>query len=220
MAVTNLLVQSPNPNFRAINGSPIEDGKIYIGEDGLDAEANPVVAYWDDALTQVATQPVRTLGGYPSNGGVVGSLYVADNYSVTVRNKDDTLVSSIINGGIPLIILADLNTVAGISDEIVVVAGISGQVSTLANISTDITDVADNNADISACAADIVAIIAAPTEAANAAASAADADADAISTAADLAAITALIGATGTGAVIDFGDRIIGTAIFDYGFRV
>jgi hypothetical protein len=220
MAVTNLLVQSPNPGFRAINGTPIEDGKIYIGEDGLDAEANPVIAYWDDALTQVATQPVRTLGGYPSNGGVIGSLYVADNYSVTVRNKDDSLVSSIINGGIPLIILADLNTVAGISDEIVVVAGISGQVVTLANISTDITDVADNNADISTCAADIVSIIAAPTSAANAAISAADAAADAISTAADVVTIDGLLGASGQDGVFNGGDLITGTDIQDGGWLV
>lgn len=220
MTTLNLLVQPPNPGFRAINGSPIEDGKIYIGEEGLDAEANPVVAYWDDALTQVATQPVRTLGGYPSNGGVIGSLYVANNYSVTVRNKDDSLVSFITNGGPSSIIIADLNTVALISTEVTIVAGISTEVVIVANISSDVITVAANSADITICASNIAAIIAAPTEAANAAASAASADADAISTAADLAAITALLGATGTGAVIDFGDRTTGTAIFDYGFRV
>lgn len=53
-----------------------------------------------------------------------------------------------------------------------------------------------------------------------AAASEASAAADAVSTAADVVTVTALLGATGTGAVIDFGDRITGTAIFDYGFRV
>lgn len=53
-----------------------------------------------------------------------------------------------------------------------------------------------------------------------AAVSAAEAEADAIQTGSDLADVTALLGATGTGAIIDFGDRITGTAIFDYGFRV
>lgn len=53
-----------------------------------------------------------------------------------------------------------------------------------------------------------------------AAISAAEAEADAVQTGSDLADVTALLGATGTGAIIDFGDRITGTAIFDYGFRV
>jgi len=60
----------------------------------------------------------------------------------------------------------------------------------------------------------------AEASAAEAEASAAEAEADAIQTGSDLAAVTALLGATGTGAIIDFGDRITGTAIFDYGFRV
>jgi hypothetical protein len=53
-----------------------------------------------------------------------------------------------------------------------------------------------------------------------AAISAADAAEDAVQTASDLADVTALLGATGTGAIIDFGDRTTGSAIFDYGFRV
>lgn len=220
MTTLNLLVQPPNPGFRAINGTPIEDGKIYIGEDGLDAQENPVIAYWNEQLTQVATQPVRTLGGYPSNNGVVGSLYVGNNYSVKVLNKDDTLVSSITNGGPSDIIIGDLSTVAGISTEVTIVANIDTDVTNVSNISTDVIAVSANNTSITTCASNISSIIAAPTEASNAAASAASADADAISTAADVVAITALIGATGTGAVIDFGDRITGTAIFDYGFRV
>ncbi len=60
----------------------------------------------------------------------------------------------------------------------------------------------------------------AEASAAEAAISAASAAADAVQTGSDLADITALLGATGTGAVIDFGDRITGTSIFDYGFRV
>lgn len=60
----------------------------------------------------------------------------------------------------------------------------------------------------------------AEASAAAAAISAAEAAADAVQTGSDLADVTALLGATGTGAVIDFGDRVTGTAIFDYGFRV
>lgn len=60
----------------------------------------------------------------------------------------------------------------------------------------------------------------AEASAAAAALSEANAAADAVQTGSDLAAVTALLGATGTGAVIDFGDRITGTAIFDYGYRV
>jgi len=47
-----------------------------------------LTAYWDAALTQVVTQPVRTRGGYPLNGSAIGRLYVNSNYSIKVRNRN------------------------------------------------------------------------------------------------------------------------------------
>lgn len=82
------------PIFTDIDGQPLEDGNIFIGTAGLNPIANPISAYWDAALTQVATQPVRTRGGYPINNGVLGMLYVNSDYSLTVQNKNGSTVSS------------------------------------------------------------------------------------------------------------------------------
>jgi len=53
-----------------------------------------------------------------------------------------------------------------------------------------------------------------------AAASEANAAADAIQTGSDLAEVTALLGASGSDAVINLGDRTTGSAMFNYGNRV
>lgn len=53
-----------------------------------------------------------------------------------------------------------------------------------------------------------------------AAASAANAEEDAIQTSSDLAEVTALLGASGSDAVINLGDRTTGSAMFNYGNRV
>ena len=52
------------------------------------------------------------------------------------------------------------------------------------------------------------------------AASAGEAAADAIQTGSDLAEVTALLGASGSDAVINLGDRTTGSAMFDYGNRI
>lgn len=88
----------PYPVFPDVDGQPVEDGFIYIGTAGLNPEASPITAYWDAALTIPAAQPVRTLGGFPSNSGTPGRLYVnADDYSILVRNKNGSLIYSSLN---------------------------------------------------------------------------------------------------------------------------
>lgn len=74
--------------FIDVNGTPIDDGYIYIGQPNLNPVTNPQNAYWDEALTQLAAQPIRTRQGYPLNGSSVGKLYVAGSYSLLVRNEN------------------------------------------------------------------------------------------------------------------------------------
>lgn len=82
-------------SFQDIDGSPLESGFIYVGESGLNPESNPVSVYWDEALTIPAAQPIRTIGGFPSNNGTAGNLYTASNpYSLIVKNKNGSLVRS------------------------------------------------------------------------------------------------------------------------------
>lgn len=88
-------IQQSFPIFTDIDGQPLENGNIYIGTAGLDAETNQITVYWDAALTTPATQPIRTTGGYPMNSGSPGIIYTgADDYSIKVSNKNNSLVTS------------------------------------------------------------------------------------------------------------------------------
>jgi hypothetical protein len=81
--------------FPDVDGDPLDDGYIYIGTAGLNAEANPVQAYWDSALSSPAAQPIRTINGYPSRSGSPARIFVsANDYSILVKNKNGSLVWS------------------------------------------------------------------------------------------------------------------------------
>lgn len=89
-----LSIQPTYPILTDIDGQPLENGFVWVGTANLDPQANPITAYWDAALTQVATQPVRTRGGYPLNGTSVGRLYVNSDYSILVQNRNGATVYS------------------------------------------------------------------------------------------------------------------------------
>ena len=90
--MTALSIQPPFPTFTDIDGQPLEDGYIFIGAANLPTQTNPIAVYWDAALSQPATQPIRTIGGYPSNNGTPGRLYVNSDYSILVRNRNGAQV--------------------------------------------------------------------------------------------------------------------------------
>lgn len=86
-------IKVPFEFFSDIDGEPLEAGYIYVGQENLDPETNPIQAYWDRSLSVTATQPLRTTNGYVSNAGSPGNFYVnADGYSITVRNKNGSLI--------------------------------------------------------------------------------------------------------------------------------
>ena len=87
------------PNYRDTTGGPLENGYIYIGTAGADAETNPISVFWDEGGTIPASQPIRTVGGYPSYSGSPGMLYVtgSNDFSLTVRTVTGTLVYSALN---------------------------------------------------------------------------------------------------------------------------
>ena len=80
------------PVFTDIDGQPLENGKIYVGVVDLPTIANPIQVYWDKDLTIPASQPITTIGGYPSNGGTPSPFYVQSGYSLLVQNKNGTQV--------------------------------------------------------------------------------------------------------------------------------
>jgi hypothetical protein len=89
-----LSVQVPFPVFQNSQGQPLEDGYVWIGQANLDPQVNPINVYWDAALTISASQPIRTLGGYPSNSGTPARLYVNSDYSIRVMNKNGSVIYS------------------------------------------------------------------------------------------------------------------------------
>lgn len=88
-------VTEPFPIFYDDDGNPLEGGMIYIGEVAQDARQAPVQAYWDEALTIPASQPIRTIGGRPAYQGAPANIYVAEaSYSIMVLNKFGSLLVS------------------------------------------------------------------------------------------------------------------------------
>jgi hypothetical protein len=82
-------VVTPINQFNDVDGNPLESGYIYIGTQNLDPAANPIAVYWDADLTITASQPIRTLGGYPSRSGAASVIYVSPSaYSIKVTNKN------------------------------------------------------------------------------------------------------------------------------------
>jgi len=92
-----LSIQPVYPIFTDIDGQPLEDGFVWIGQANLDPQGNPIQVYWDAALTIPAAQPIRTLGGYPANSGTPARLYVNSDYSIRVMNKNGSVLYSSLN---------------------------------------------------------------------------------------------------------------------------
>jgi hypothetical protein len=90
MALTQ--VTGPYPIFTDLDGTPLDDGYLYIGEVNQDPETNPVQVYWDSALTIAATQPIRTNNGYAYRNGTPALIYTAGGFSITIRNKREEFV--------------------------------------------------------------------------------------------------------------------------------
>ncbi|CAB4126896.1 Pectate lyase superfamily protein [uncultured Caudovirales phage] len=91
-------LKSPFPIFTDIDGDPLNAGYLYIGAAGSDAQSNPITVYWNQELTSVATQPVRTISGYLSRAGTPGCLFIDSDYSIKVLNKNGSVIFSSLYG--------------------------------------------------------------------------------------------------------------------------
>jgi hypothetical protein len=93
-----LSVEPPFPAFAGADGQPLEDGFINVGVVNLNPITNPIAAFFDDALTIPAAQPIRTLGGYPVYQGTPTRFYVGSDYSIQVKDKNGSVVYTSLNG--------------------------------------------------------------------------------------------------------------------------
>lgn len=96
--MSSISIKPSHPIFTDIDGQPLEYGYVWIGAANLDPQTNPIQVYLDAALTIPAAQPIRTLDGYLSMNGSPANIYVAQEYSIRVMNKNGTTVYSSLNG--------------------------------------------------------------------------------------------------------------------------
>lgn len=88
-----LSIQVPFPVFQDRDGQPLDNGYIWIGEPNLPPQTNPVNVYFDDALTILAPQPLRTINGYISNSGSPAQVYIDGvNFSILVQDNKGSMV--------------------------------------------------------------------------------------------------------------------------------
>lgn len=92
----SLQIASPFQQFFDRDGSPLDNGFVYVGTVNLNPETNPLTVYFDDALTIPAAQPLRTSNGYIVRNGSPARLYTSqDDFSLTVREKSGALVFTV-----------------------------------------------------------------------------------------------------------------------------
>lgn len=88
-----LSLNAPYPFFADIDGDPLDDGYIYVGLVDQNPETAPVAAYWDEALTQPAEQPLRTSNGYIVRNGTPARVYVSgDDFSMTAKRPNGVVI--------------------------------------------------------------------------------------------------------------------------------
>jgi hypothetical protein len=76
------------PIISGKSGAPLDNGLIYIGEAGQNAEIYPIQIYYDEDFTIPAPQPLRTINGYFSRNGSPAKIFIkAVECSIIVKDK-------------------------------------------------------------------------------------------------------------------------------------
>ena len=88
-----LSIEVPFPVFQDRDGQPLENGYVWLGVANLNPQTNPVIAYFDAALTIPAAQPLRTINGYISNAGTPAQVYIdGASFSILVQDSKGSMV--------------------------------------------------------------------------------------------------------------------------------
>lgn len=88
MTLRSPLIAQTHLYMADINGRPLNDGQVFFGEVNKDPEFYPINTFYDEELTKPAMQPIRTKGGFMSNGGDMIEVYAdITEYSVKVLDS-------------------------------------------------------------------------------------------------------------------------------------
>lgn len=104
--------QPPLPTFTGLDGQPLSGGFVYFGTVGQDPEQSPIAVYWDEAMTQVATQPLRTTAGYVYRNGTPATVWVASSCSIRVRDAQSRQVFYVAEWETPAVAVATAEAAA------------------------------------------------------------------------------------------------------------
>lgn len=88
---------NPFDYFSDTNGDPLDQGYIYVGAANQDPVTNPIAIYYDAEMTIPAPQPLRTVAGYISNPIAPQTFFTNQNYSVSVRDKNQVVLFYVAN---------------------------------------------------------------------------------------------------------------------------
>ena len=85
-------ISVPFQFFTESDGTPLDNGNIYIGTENLNPETYPIQVWADLAGTIPLSQPIKTSDGYMVRYGTPVNIFVDSAYSITVKNKNGELV--------------------------------------------------------------------------------------------------------------------------------
>ena len=85
-------ISVPFQFFTEADGTPLDNGNIYIGTENLNPETYPIQVWADPAGTIPLSQPIKTSDGYMVRYGTPVNIFVDSAYSITVKNKNGELV--------------------------------------------------------------------------------------------------------------------------------
>ncbi|MCJ0927928.1 GDSL-type esterase/lipase family protein [Acinetobacter lwoffii] len=90
---------APYTSIADIDGSPLDAGFVFIGEQGKNPESSPVSVFWDAEFTIPAAQPIRTRNGYPVRNGSPAKIYLKEPmHSISVKNRNGSTIFVDVNG--------------------------------------------------------------------------------------------------------------------------
>jgi hypothetical protein len=139
-----LQIQSPFQQLFDTNGSPLDDGYVYIGTANTNPETSPIAIYWDDAGTIPAAQPLRTLNGYLVRSGTPARVYTAlEDFSMTVKDRQGRVVFSVLDATSLSNLQSSLASSSGSSLVGFLQAGTGAQLRTVQSKLRDVVSVKD-----------------------------------------------------------------------------
>lgn len=85
-------IEPPYPYFTDADGTALDEGYIWIGPVNQNPQTTQLPVFWDQASSLPASQPIRTLNGFPVRSGSPAQFFVGSEYSISVLSKRGALL--------------------------------------------------------------------------------------------------------------------------------